>query len=147
MIRTLSLAVLLAVGATAASAQNLDIIKARKDVYKTFGGAAKSGAAMVKGEEKFDLAKAKAALTTYADGAKKLKDMFPDNSKTGGETQALPVIWQKKGDFMQLLAKFEGEAGAAAKSITNEASFKDAWPKVMGNCGACHKVYREPPKK
>ena len=147
MIRTLSIATLVALAATGASAQNLFIIKQRKDVYKTFGDAAKNGSAMVKGEAKFDLAKAKAVFTTYATGAKKLPALFPDNSKTGGETEALPEIWKKKGDFTKLLAKLEGEAGAAAKSIKDEASFKEAWPKVMGNCGACHKVYRVPPKK
>ena len=62
----------------------------------------------------------------------------------GDETEALPVSWEKKGDFMTLLAKFESEAGAAAASIKDEASFKDAWPKVMGNCGTCHKAYRKP---
>ncbi len=146
MIRTISLVALLAVGATAASAQNLDVIKQRKDVFKTFGGAAKTGSGFVKGEAKFDLAAAKAAFTTYADGAAKLKTLFPDDSKVGGETKTLPIAWEKKGDFMNLLAKFEGEAKAAVVAVKDEASFKDQWGKVMGNCGACHKVYREPQK-
>ena len=125
-------------------AQNADAIKQRQAVFKTFGDAAKTGTGMVRGQAKFDLAAAKKAFSTYSDGSKKLRDLFPDNSKVGAETEALPVIWEKKGDFMTLLAKFESEAGAAAASIKDEASFKDAWPKVMGNCGTCHKAYRKP---
>ncbi|MEZ5842880.1 MAG: cytochrome c [Hyphomicrobiaceae bacterium] len=144
MIRTLSLVAILAVGATAASAQNLDVIKQRQEVFKSFGGGAKTGTGFVRGQAKFDLAKAKAIFATYAQGAGKLKNLFPDNSKAGGNTEALPVIWEKKGDFVKLLAKLEGEATAAGKAVKDEASFKSEWQKVMGNCGGCHKVFRKP---
>jgi cytochrome c556 len=33
-------------------------------------------------------------------------------------------------------------AKAAEASIKDEASFKTEWPKVVGNCGGCHKEFR-----
>ncbi len=29
----------------------------------------------------------------------------------------------------------------------DEATFKAEWPKVVSNCGGCHKEYRKPPAK
>jgi len=145
MLRIMSVAALVAVGATAVAAQNLDVIKARKEILKGFGAAAKDPGAMLKGEQKFDLAKVKAALKTYQEGSAKLPAMFPDDSKTGGETEALPEIWAKKDDFTGRFKKLADAAKAAETSITDEISFQDVMPKLMGdNCSACHKIYRKP---
>ena len=79
--------------------------------------------------------------------AQKATGLFPDDSKTGGETTVLPVIWEKKAEFTAALAKFDTDAAAAATAIKDEATFKTEWPKVMANCGGCHKTYRVPPKQ
>lgn len=129
---------------TSASAQNLDAIKARQDTLKGMGKASEAPGAMMKGEAPFDLAKVKAALTVFQEGAAKLPELFPDNSKTGGETEALPVIWDKKQDFTDRYKKLAADAAAASTKITDEFSFQDEFPKVVGNCSACHKVYRKP---
>ena len=139
-------AAILAVGTTAAFSQSAAIGQ-RKEAMKAAGAAAKEGGAMMRGEAPFDLAKVQAALKTYADVAKKAASLFPDDSKTGGETTVLPVIWEKKKDFEASFAKWGADADAAAKVIKDEATFKAEWPKVMSNCGGCHKVYRVPPKK
>lgn len=144
MLRFAPAAALLLVALSPASAQNLDAIKARKDTLKAMGKATEAPGAMMKGEAPFDLAKVKAALAAYQDGAAKLPDLFPDNSKTGGETEALPVIWDKKQDFTDRYKKLAAEAAAASTKITDEFSFQDEFPKVVGNCSACHKVYRKP---
>jgi cytochrome c556 len=141
MIRVVSFAALVAVGATAVFAQSAAIGQ-RKELFKQIGGAAKVGGPMIKGEAPFDLAKVQASLKTYADNAAKLKDLFPDDSKTGGETEALPSIWEKKDDFLALMAKFGKDATDAGAAIKDEASFKTEWPKVMANCGGCHKPYK-----
>jgi cytochrome c556 len=141
MIRVVSFAALLAVGATAVFAQSAAIGQ-RKELFKQIGGAAKVGGPMIKGEAPFDLAKVQASLKTYADNAAKLKDLFPDDSKSGGETEALPSIWEKKDDFLALMAKFGKDATDAGAAIKDEASFKTEWPKVMANCGGCHKPYK-----
>lgn len=145
MLRILSLAALVTVGATAVAAQNLDVIKARKEILKSFGTAAKDPGAMMKGEAKFDLAKVQAALKTFQNGAAKLPELFPDNSKTGGETEALPVIWEKKQDVVDRFKKLASESKAAEAKITDELAFQDVWPKLLGdNCSGCHKIYRKP---
>ncbi len=145
MIRILSVVAAIAVGATAVYAQSAAIGQ-RKEVLKTFGGAMKDPSGMMKGEVPFDLAKVQASLKTLADGAPKLPALFPDDSKTGGETQALPVIWEKKAEFVGGFKKLEADAKAAAGAIKDEASFKTEWPKIGANCGACHKAFRQPPK-
>jgi cytochrome c556 len=145
MLRVVSFAAILAVGATAVFAQSA-AIKDRKELFKQIGGAAKVGGPMMKGEVPFDLVKVQGALKVYSDNAKKLKDLFPDDSKTGGDTEALPAIWEKKADFLGMMDKFDKDSAAAVVAIKDEASFKTEWPKVMANCGGCHKVYKVAPK-
>ena len=128
--------------ATAAFAQNVEVITARQAIYKGFGAATKPIGPMLKGDAPFDLAVVKKALTTYSDGVKKLPALFPDDSKTGHDTEALPAIWSNKADFEGRLSKFASESDAALVAITDEASFKATMPKLLGNCGGCHKEYR-----
>lgn len=144
MLRIVSVVAALAVGATFAYAQNLNVIKERKEAMKGIGGAAGVGGKMMKGEAPFELAKVQASLKTYQDNSAKVKGLIPDDSKTGGETEALPAIWEKKTDFLARLDKMAADAKAATTAIKDEASFKTEWPKVMSNCGGCHKEYRKP---
>lgn len=133
---------LLVLGATAASAQNLEAIKARQTLYKAMAAVTKAPAGALKGAAPFDLEAARTALDTYIATAAKLPGLFPEDSKTGGETQALPEVWTHKDEFLARLAKFGQDATAAKASIKDEASFKAQFPKVLANCGGCHKVFR-----
>jgi cytochrome c556 len=139
-------AALLAVGTTAALSQSAAIGQ-RKDVMKAVGAAAKDTGAMMRGEAPFDLAKVQAALKTYSDAANKAPGLFPDDSKTGGETTVVPAIWEKKAEFDGIFKKWDADSVAAAAAIKDEATFKTEWPKVMANCGTCHKAFRVPPKQ
>ena len=139
-------AAIVAVGSTAVIAQSAAIGQ-RKEIMKGVGGAAKDPGAMMRGEVPFDLAKVQASLKVYSEAAKKMPALFPDDSKTGGETTVLAAIWEKKADFDGIFAKFDKDAAAAAALVKDEASFKAEWPKVMANCGACHKGYRVAPKQ
>jgi cytochrome c556 len=140
MMRTVLVVTALAIGVSAASAQ--DPIAARKALMKTNGQMAGQGAKFMKGEEPFDLAKAKAIFAAYEDAAAKMPKLFPDNSKTGGETAALPAVWEKKSDFDAKFVKFGADAKDAAAKVKDEASFKEAFPNVQKNCGGCHETYR-----
>ncbi len=144
MLRIAAVAALVAVGATAVYAQNVNAIKARQDSMKAMSNAAKGPGGMMKGAAPFDLAKVQASLKVYQDEAAKSKAQFPADSKSGAETEALPVIWEKKAAFDAKFDKLAADAKAAAAAIKDEASFKAEWGKVMGNCGACHKEYRKP---
>ena len=128
---------------TGASAQNLEAIKARKALLKEMAEATKKPGAMMKQEAPFDPAPVKAALAKFQANAPKIAALFPDDSKTGGETEALPSIWEKKADFTERFEKLAAAAKAAETSITDEFSFQEEWPKVVGNCGGCHKQYRK----
>jgi cytochrome c556 len=142
MHRPLAVVSIIAFGATAAFPQNLDIIKLRKSHYEAMGKAAKEPGAAFKGEAKFDLAKVQAALKTYQEKAVILPTLFPDDSKTGGDTEALPKIWDNKADFESRFKKLAETAKTAEAGIKDEATFKAMWKDVMGNCSGCHKVYR-----
>ena len=75
-------------------------------------------------------------------GATKTPALFPDNSKTGGGTAALPAIWQNKADFNARFAKFAKDVAAAQAGIVDEATFKKFAPAVFQNCGGCHELYK-----
>lgn len=139
-----SLAVVFALGAgaTAVVAQD-DPLAARKALFKQMAGAMKEPGQMLKGETPLDLAKVKASLALVAANSEKLGALFPEGSNTG-DTAALPKIWESKADFTDRFDKLSKDASAAIVSITDMDSFRANMPKVLGNCGACHKVYRKP---
>lgn len=142
IIRSVLAVAALAIGVTAVVAQG-DPIAARKAMMKSNGQAAGQGAKFMKGEEPFNLAKAQAIFATYQKAAADVGKLFPDNSKTGGDTAALPAIWEAKADFNAKLAKFGADAKDAAAKVKDEASFKAAFPEVQKNCGGCHQTYRK----
>lgn len=150
MVRYLSVAALLAVGATVAIAQGAGgaaAIADRKAAMKAVAGANKALADMAKGDVAFDAAKAQAAFKTVEENLAKSKNMFPDGSDKGAETAALPAVWQKKADFQAKFDKAIADAKSAAAASTTEAAFKDQQKAFVANCGGCHRDYREPPKK
>ena len=134
----LTLAVL-ALGVSAVAAQ--DPIAARKDLMKAIGKETASGARMLKGEAPFNLDQAKAIFKAYEDAAAKGVALFPDTSKTGGYTEPLPAIWEKKADFDAQFAKL-GADGKAGAGVTDLDSFKVAFAAATKNCGGCHQAYR-----
>jgi cytochrome c556 len=141
MFRRLLVAAAVLAGVTGALAQS-DPIAERQQLMKDMSQAAKAPGAIMKGEAPFDLAKVQASLATFANVAKKAPTLFPDNSKTGHDTEALPKIWTDKADFNAKWEKFGKDAASAQASITDEATFKANFPGVAKNCGACHETYR-----
>jgi cytochrome c556 len=136
-------AVVVAFGAGAAIAQSAAIGE-RQALFKEMGKATGGAVAMLKGEAPFNLDTAKAALAVYATNADKLKALFPDDSKEGAKTGALPAIWEKKDEFLAGFDKLKADATATTAAITDEASFKAEFGKVLGNCKACHDSFKQP---
>jgi cytochrome c556 len=136
----LAVAALAVAGGSVVYAQG-DVINQRQTILKTFGAANRDPGAMLRGEAPFDMAKAKAALATFKAEAPKLSGMFPDNSFSG-TTKALPLIATERAQFAAIWTKLAADATAAETAITNEATFKTEFPKVLANCGACHRTYR-----
>ena len=119
-----------------------DSIAERRALMKNDGAAAKKMFDMSKGVIPFDLATVQESLKTLAVGAEKSPTLFPDDSKTGGGTAALPAIWQNKADFNARFSKFAKDVAAAQAGIVDEATFKKFAPAVFENCGGCHELYK-----
>jgi cytochrome c556 len=140
MKRIVAAFILLAFGSLAASADS-DAIAQRRDLMKANGKAAKALVDMLKGAP-FDLATVQASLKTFMNAAEKMPKLFPDDSKTGGGTNALPAIWENKADLDARFAKLGSDSAAALKSIKNQATFKSDIKPVFDNCGGCHEHYK-----
>ena len=141
MIRPVLAVSAIAIGITAVAAQS-DPIAQRRATMKEVGAQTKTGAGMAKGEVPYDQGKAQTIFTTYVDASAKMPGLFPESSKTGGDTAALPAIWQNKADFDAKFAKFGADAKAAASAVKDVDSFKTAFSGVTKNCGGCHETYR-----
>ena len=142
MIRAFFAVTVIALGVGVALAQQ-DPIKARRALMKANGDEAKVGAAMAKGEAPFDLAKARKMFSTFEDAAAKAPSLFPDNSKSGGDTAAKAEIWENIDDFKARLVKLGTDAKAAMESVTDLDTFKAAFGSIGKNdCGGCHEKYR-----
>ncbi len=87
-------------------------------------------------------AKAQEIFATYVDASGKMPALFPENSKTGGETAALPAIWTGMDDFKAKFAKFGADSKAAQPTVKDLDSFKASFGAVTKNCGGCHETYR-----
>lgn len=141
MIRSALVAAGLVLGLSAVLAQS-DPIAERRNTMKGVGAATRDGAAMAKGEVAFDAAKAQTIFKVYADAAKKMPGLYPDNAKTGGESTAAPKIWEDQAGFKAAFAKFETEAAAAGSAAKDLDGFRSAFGAATKNCGGCHEAYR-----
>jgi cytochrome c556 len=142
MIRTVFAVAAIALGMGITIGQE-DPIAARKALMKANGDQAKIGAAMTKGEAPFDIAAVHKIFATWEDAAAKMPSLFPDNSKTGGDTAADPKIWGSMDDFKARFAKFGADTKEAAIKVTGLDSFKAAFGNIGKNdCGGCHETYR-----
>jgi cytochrome c556 len=141
MLRVILAVASLILAASPAAAQS-NPIAARKALMKANADQAKIGGAIAKGDAPFDLAKVQAIFATFMEAAEKAPTLFPDNSKTGGKTEALPAIWNNKPDFEARLAKFGADAKAAQAEVKDFATFKVRWNALIRtNCTGCHEKY------
>src|SRR5215470_16750434 len=141
MLRVILATAAVVLAATLAVAQS-DPIAARKALMKANGQQAKIGAAIAKGEAPFDAAKVETIFATFADAAAKAPELFPENSKKGGKTEALPAIWKNKPDFEARLVKFGDDVKSAQAEVKDLATFKKVWAGLIRkNCTGCHEKY------
>jgi cytochrome c556 len=117
-------------------------IKERKELFEQMGKATGPVGAMLQGKAAFDLAPVQAALKVYSENSTKLKALFPEDSKEGGKTEALPAIWEKNAEFLAIFDKLKADSDAAMVAIKDEASFKATMGGILGSCGTCHDSFR-----
>lgn len=147
MKRSLALAMagLIVSAATGAVIAQTDPIAARKALMKENGKQARTLVQMMRGQAPFDAAKVDAAFAQWSDTAQKLPTLFPDNSKTGGETRATAKIWQTKSDFDAKAAAFgKATADNRDKAKASVDGLKTAVAAIGKTCDACHEDYRQP---
>ena len=140
--KRMAIAVVMVLAGSGALMAQSAAIGERQKLMKGFGAATREPGMMLQGKAPFDLAKVQASLKVYADGTTIAPSLFPEDSKTGGDTKALPAVWEQKDKFVASFAKFHADATAAMDSIKDEATFKAEMPKVLGNCGGCHETWR-----
>ena len=74
-----------------------------------------------------------------------LLDLFPENSKEGFKTGALPIIWEEKDAFNSLMQKSADDMIKLTSIIEDADEIRGTLGKLMwANCKACHSKYRSP---
>ena len=118
--------------------------KQRSDLMKS---NAKANGAIAKSSNAKEIAD---NAKTIQDNAQKLANpsLWPANSNVG-DSLAKPEIWKNMSDFT---AKLQDLQKASAQLVTvagkgDVQAAKDQHKAVAAACGACHKAYRNEPKK
>ena len=142
LLRTSLVALVIGLGVGAVIAQS-DPIAARKALMKQNNDHAKAMVAMMRGQAPFNAQAVDAAFAQWADTAQRFPGLFPDNSKTGGETRATSKIWVNKKDFDAKAAEFgKAVADNRDKAKASLDGLKAAIPVVGKTCDNCHEDYR-----
>ena len=119
-----------------------ELIKGRKALFsKNYSTAKKVQTFASKG----DFEKAKSLMMEMSKNYRDLLEYFPENTKEGFKTEALPVIWEQKDEFNNLMTKSSNDMIKLAKSIEASDDIKGTLGKLMwANCKACHSKFRAP---
>ena len=119
-----------------------EIIKKRKALFsKNYSTAKKVQAFASKG----DFVKSKNLMIEMSENYKILLEYFPENTKEGFKTEALPAIWENKKQFNNLMIKSSNNMIELAALIESTDDVKGALGTLMwSNCKACHNKYRAP---
>ena len=118
-----------------------EIIKGRKALFSKNYSAAKRVQALA---SKGDFEKAKSLMLEMSENYKILIDYFPENTKEGFKTEALPIIWEEKENFNNLMTKASTDMIELTKIIEDSDDIKGTLGKLMwSNCKSCHSKYRE----
>ena len=118
-----------------------EIIKERKALFsKNYKTAKKVQSLSSSGN--FD--QAKKLMIEMSKNYKTLLGLFPENSKNGFKTEALPTIWEDRENFNVLMTKTSKDMVKLASVIESSENVKSTISKLMwSNCKACHSKYRE----
>ena len=119
-----------------------EIIKGRKALFSKNYSTAKRVQALASKDE---FEKAKTLMIEMSENYKNLIKYFPENSKEGFKTEALPSIWENKDEFNALMTKSSNDMIQLTKIIETSDDVKSTLGKFMwSNCKACHSKFRAP---
>jgi cytochrome c556 len=119
-----------------------EIIKERKSIFsknyktaKRVQGLASNG----------DIDEAKKLMIEMSNNYKRLLDLFPENSKEGFGTEALPSIWENKDEFNLLMTKASNNMIEFTSVVDEAEDMKATLGKYMwSSCKSCHSKFRAP---
>ena len=117
-----------------------EIIKGRKAMFsKNYQNGKKISILLKSGK----IEEAKPIMKKMSDNYKKLLDYFPENTKEGFKTEALPSIWENKDEFNALMQKTSNDMLKLAKAIDTADDLRAIQKELMwSNCSACHNRFR-----
>ena len=117
-----------------------EIIKERKSIFsKNYKTAKRVNSLASNGS----LDEAKILMIEMSDNYKRLLDLFPENSKTGFKTEALPSIWENKDEFNLLMTKASNNMIELTSVIDETEDMKATLGKYMwSSCKSCHSKFR-----
>ena len=119
-----------------------EIINERKGLFSKNYKTAKRVQAL---SNKAEFEDAKDLMLEMSSNYLKLLNLFPDNTKQGFKTEALPTVWSDKEGFNMLMKKSSTDMLNLAKIIEDSENINADIKKMMwANCNACHSKYRAP---
>ena len=98
-----------------------EIIKGRKALFSKNYSTAKRVQALA---SKGDFEKAKSLMLEMSENYKILIDYFPENTQEGFKTEALPIIWEDKENFNNLMTKASTDMIELTKIIEDTDDIK-----------------------
>ena len=117
-----------------------EIIKGRKAMFSENYQNGKKISILLKSNK---IEEAKHLMKKISDNYKKLLNYFPENSKEGFKTEALPSIWENKDEFNALMQKASDDMIKLAKAIDTAEDLRAVQKDLMwNNCSACHNRFR-----
>ena len=117
-----------------------EIIKGRKAIFSENYQTAKKISILLKSKK---IEEAKPLMQKMSDNYKKLLNYFPENTKEGFKTEALPSIWENKDEFSALMKKASDDMIKLIKAIDTAEDLKVTQKNLMwNNCSACHSKFR-----
>ena len=119
-----------------------DIIKGRKAIFSNNAKLAKRVNILLR---EFEVEEAEPIIFEMSKNYENLLNYFPENSKEGYGTEALPIIWEEKDAFNALMQKAADDMLQLAKVMEEVDDIQATYKKLMwANCNACHSRYRKP---
>ncbi|MDC0451945.1 cytochrome c [Candidatus Pelagibacter sp.] len=117
-----------------------EIIKERKSIFSKNYKTAKRVNSLVSNGS---IDEAKILMIEMSDNYKRLIDLFPENSKVGFKTEALPSIWENKEEFNLLMTKASSNMIELTTVIEGAEDMKATLGKYMwSSCKSCHSKFR-----
>jgi|TARA_Y100000991_G_scaffold57659_1_gene42225 cytochrome c556 len=119
-----------------------DIIKKRKSLFSANYKTAKRVDILSKDLE---FEKASKYMKEVSENYLELLNLFPENTKEGHGTEALPSIWENKDEFNALMQKSSDDMIKLASVIEESDDIRATLKQYMWkNCNACHSKFRKP---